>query len=49
MNELLESKEGAEYEDFKRFLTPPGVFDGFVSVLSQEFIKKPMRLHLCDQ
>ena len=34
LHDLLESKQGSEYEDMKRFLTPPGIFDGFVSVLS---------------
>ena len=46
--DILESKSDEEYADFKKFLTPPGVFDGFVSILSQEFVKKPMRIHLCD-
>ena len=32
----------------KKFLNSPGVFDGLVSVLVQEFRKSPMRPHLCD-
>ena len=33
----------------KRFFTPPGIFDGLVSILIQELKKNPMRPHLCER
>lgn len=33
----------------KRFFTPPGIFDGLVTVLALELKKKPMRPHLCER
>ena len=45
--ELTESKE--RYNAVKNFLEPPGIFDGIVSVLTQELRRKPIRMHLCDK
>ena len=35
--------------EYKELFNAPGVFDGLVNVLLQEFRKKPMRPHLSDK
>ena len=48
--EHIKVTEGQErYNALKEFLSPPGVFDGFVAVMIQELRRKPIRMHLCDK
>ena len=35
--------------EYRQLFDAPGVFDGLVNVLIQEFRKKPMRPHLADR
>lgn len=47
--DYIESFEGEAYHAAKHFFMPPGIFDGVVSILSQEMNKKPIRPYLCDK
>ena len=35
--------------ELKKFFLPPGVFDGLINVMVQQFTKNPIRVHLCDK
>ena len=49
--EIIEdwSSDKDETLRIKRFFTPPGIFDGLVTVLILELKKSPMRPHLCEK
>ena len=51
MLEVLEgwSTDKDENLRIKRFFTPPGLFDGLVTILIKELKKNPMRPHLCEK
>ena len=46
--DVMESYTGEEKLAVRDFFNPPGLFDGLVTVLCQEFRQKPMRPHLSN-
>lgn len=48
LNDIKANQGQEKYNIMKDFLSPPGIFDGLVSVVIQEMRRKPIRMHLCD-
>ena len=48
MDDIKKTQGQDAYNLWREFLSPPGFFDGIVSVCLQELRRKPIRMHLCD-